>query len=85
MYNVRIVIIHFITKNIIRAELQVKLTDQHWTPIKTICKRKSIVEVDKLVDHEMTKLRMRASLDWAIALDPEIRTFTSNGNDYEQE
>lgn len=79
MYNVRVLIIHFTAKDLIRAELQVKLVENHWTPIKTICKRNSIMEVDELVEHEMEKLRMRASLDWAIALDPVVRTFTSNG------
>lgn len=81
MYNVRIVIIHFTLKEVIRAELQVKLHENHWSPIKTICKRKSILEVDKLVTEEMKKLKMRASLDWAIALDPQVRTFASNGTE----
>jgi CO dehydrogenase nickel-insertion accessory protein CooC1 len=81
MYNVRIVIIDFVQKGIVRAELQVKLCEDHWTPIKTIAKQPNKMKAQNMADSEMTKLKMRAGLDWAISLDPQIHEFESKGEE----
>lgn len=78
--NIRVVVIDISYKKIVRAEMQVRLCEEYWTPVKTIAKGESKSKVMKSAEQEIVKLKFRATIDSAIRLDETIREFENKGD-----